>query len=298
MMKRAVTILFLGGVICAALWSIATSIANGQSRMSRYNVSFPMGKARAAYALPPVLSPQGMSKAEAAALPLVVIDAGHGGHDPGSVSPETGRHEKSVTLAVARKAAQELLASGKVRVALTRDDDRYLILEERYGIARKLGANLFISIHADSAENHEARGASIYTLSEVASDKEADKLAARENRSNLISGIDLGNQSQTVGNILIDLTQRETMDISTEFAKILQREASETGVRFRGGAHHFAGFVVLKSPDVPSVFFETGYISNKNDEAFIASDEGRDALANGIRQAVIVHFARQSRPIE
>lgn len=261
--------------------------------MSHYSVSFPLGQARAAYALPTVLSPEGVANPEN--LPLVVIDAGHGGHDPGSISPETERYEKSVTLAVARQAAEELLASGKVRVALTRDDDRYLILEERYGIARKLDANLFISIHADSAENHDARGASIYTLSEVASDKEAEKLAARENRSNLISGINLGNQSQAVGNILIDLTQRETMDISTEFAKVLQREATDTGVTFRSGAHHFAGFVVLKSPDVPSVLFETGYISNKDDEAFLASEEGRAALANGIRRAVVVHFARQSQ---
>ena len=221
--------------------------------MSHYSVSFPLGQARAAYALPTVLSPEGVANPEN--LPLVVIDAGHGGHDPGSISPET----------------------------------------ERYGIARKLDANLFISIHADSAENHDARGASIYTLSEVASDKEAEKLAARENRSNLISGINLGNQSQAVGNILIDLTQRETMDISAEFAKVLQREATDVGVTFRSGAHHFAGFVVLKSPDVPSVLFETGYISNKDDEAFLASEEGRAALANGIRRAVVVHFARQSQ---
>lgn len=295
-MKRAVTILLLGGVICAALWSIATSIATGQSQMSRYSVRFPMGKARAAYALPTIIAPQDVANAES--LPLVVIDAGHGGHDPGSISPETQRQEKAITLAVARATADALLKSGKVRVALTRDDDRYLILEERYGIARKLGANLFISIHADSAENHDARGASIYTLSEVSSDKEAEKLAARENRSNLISGIDLGKQSQAVSNILIDLTQRETMDISTEFAKVLQREASGAGVRFRSGAHHFAGFVVLKSPDVPSVLFETGYISNTEDEAFLASEDGRDALSKGVTQAVIVHFARQSRSAE
>ena len=115
-MKRAVTILLLGGVMAVAIWSIATSIAKGQSRMSHYSVSFPLGKARAAYALPTILAPEGIANAES--LPLVVIDAGHGGHDPGSISPETDRHEKTVTLAVARKAADELLASGKVRVAL------------------------------------------------------------------------------------------------------------------------------------------------------------------------------------
>lgn len=261
--------------------------------MSRYFVSYPMGEARPAYVLPPIMSPDGVANAKA--LPLVVVDAGHGGHDPGSIAPESKRYEKSVTLSVAQKIARKLLASKQVRVALTRDDDRYLILEERYGIARKLGANLFISVHADSAENKEARGATIYTLSEVASDKESEKLAARENRSNVISGIDLGKQSENVGNILIDLTQRETMDVSAESAKFLQREASDADVKFRSNAHHFAGFVVLKSPDVPSVLFETGYISNVDDEAYIASPEGQDAIAKGVRRAIIVHFARQQQ---
>lgn len=273
-------------VIAALFWWRPTG-----PQLSRYHVSLVTGKARPAYALPVIQSPQNV--ADPRNLPLVVVDAGHGGHDPGSISPATGMQEKRITLAMAQEIARALLASGKVRVALTRNDDRYLVLEERYGIARKLGANLFISVHADSAENRDATGASIYTLSDVASDREAAKFAARENRANLINGIDLGDESKAVGNILIDLTQRETMDISTDFAKLLQREAAGSGVKFRTGAHHFAGFVVLKAPDVPSVLLETGYISNVDDEAVLVSEAGRQRMANGVARAVAIHFAKQ-----
>ncbi len=292
-MRRAIILL---GAVAAALALLLIAIAVGSRNagpyLSRYRVTFDIGKAKTAYALPKIQVPMGVPRA--ATLPLVVIDAGHGGYDPGSISPDTGVQEKAVTLAIAEAAAQALLDGGKVRVALTREDDRFLVLEERYGIARKMGAKLFISIHADSAENHEARGASIYTLSEVASDQEAAKLAAKENRANVINGIDLGGQSQAVGDILIDLTQRETMDASNDFARLLQREARASGVNFRTTAHHYAGFVVLKSPDVPSVLFETGYISNKADAAMLVSGEGRQDIATGIRRAVGIYFAKKA----
>lgn len=224
--------------------------------------------------------------------PLVVIDAGHGGHDPGALNKESGTREKDVTLAIARAIRRELLKSGRVRVALTRDDDRFLVLEERYGIARRMKADLFISIHADAAENEDARGATIYTLSEVASDREAARLAARENKVDIINGVNLGAQSNDVSSILIDLTQRETMNISASFAKLLQREAAPM-VDFRTAYHRFASLVVLKAPDTPSILFETGYITNADDVRFLTSSEGQSKIARGVSKAIAIHFARQ-----
>lgn len=253
---------------------------------SRYSVTVPIGKPRPAIALPTIVGPDDPR------LPLVVIDAGHGGHDPGAISRYGGSREKDVTLAIARAIRDELVASGRVRVALTRDDDRYLVLEERFGIARRLKADLFMSIHADAAENQEARGASVYTLSEVASDREAARLAARENKSNLLNGVNLGQHSSDVSSILIDLTQRETMNVASDFARLLQREA-DTSLRFRADGHRFASFVVLKAPDTPSILFETGFISNQADAEFLTSRAGQRKIARGVRSAVQIHFARK-----
>lgn len=228
--------------------------------------------------------------------PLVVIDPGHGGVDPGAISPIDGRREKDVTLKIARAVRDELVRSGRVRVALTRDDDRFLILQERYGIARKLRGDLFISIHCDSvgagSGTTGASGASVYTLSEVASDKESAKLAARENKANIISGVNLGSTSADISSILIDLTQRETMNASANFARLLGREAQPL-IPLKPNFHRMASLVVLKAPDMPSILFETGYISNPRDAAFIDSAEGRQRIAQSIERAVEVHFARR-----
>ena len=224
--------------------------------------------------------------------PLIVIDAGHGGQDPGAISPYGQRHEKDVTLALARAIRDELVASGRVRVALTRDEDRFIDLRERAEIARRIKADLFISVHADSAPNGAARGATIYTLSEVASDREAATLAARENKADIIRGVDMGGGSQDVNLILIDLAQRESMDISAEFARRLHREASPL-FGFRPDHHRFASFVVLKAPDVPSILFESGYLTNPDDVALIHSAEGQKQIAIGLRRAIEAHFARQ-----
>ncbi len=252
----------------------------------RYSVTVPIGKPKPAVALPRIEGP------DDGRLPLVVIDAGHGGHDPGAISPHSGKREKDITLAIARAIRADLLASGRVRVALTRADDRFLILEERFGIARRLKADLFISVHADAAETETASGASIYTLSEVASDREAARLAARENKANIINGVNLSAHSGDVSAILLDLTQRETMNVASDFARLLQREASDE-VKFRTTAHRFASFIVLKAPDTPSVLFETGFISNKEDAEFLASPAGQKKVARGVRDAVQIHFARK-----
>jgi N-acetylmuramoyl-L-alanine amidase len=250
-----------------------------------HRITVPIPPAASGLTLPPVLGPRDQNR------PLVVIDAGHGGHDPGAINPQNGRREKDLTLTIARAVRDALLKTGRVRVAMTRDDDRFLILQERYGIARSLSADLFISIHADAAENADARGATVYTLSETASDREAARLATRENRADIINGVDLGRQSSAVSSILIDLTQRETMARAARFAGLLQREAAPF-MPFRTTYHRFASLIVLKAPDVPSVLLETGYVSNADDSAFLGSDEGRARVADGVARAVTVYFAR------
>jgi N-acetylmuramoyl-L-alanine amidase len=226
------------------------------------------------------------------ARPLVVLDAGHGGRDPGAISPFGGRREKDVTLAIAAAIRDALAASGRVRVAMTREDDRYLILKDRYEIARKLRADLFISIHADAAPSNDgARGATIYTLSEVASDKEAALLAEQQNRSDRLAGATLSGEAE-VDRILIDLAQRQSMNVSADFAALLKREAS-TYFPFRPEYHRFASLVVLKAPDIPSILFETGYLTNATDTAYIDSADGRRQIALGMKSAIETHFARR-----
>ncbi len=223
--------------------------------------------------------------------PLVVIDVGHGGFDPGALSAG-GTREKDITLAVARAIRDELVRGGRVRVALTREDDRFLVLQERAQIARALKADLFISVHADSAPNTRAAGATIYTLSEVASDATAARLAARENKADVINGVNLSGQPVDISSILIDLAQRETMNASARFADLLKRE-SAGAMPFRDDYHRMAGFAVLKAPDTPAILLEVGYVTNPVDVARLTSPAGRAAIAESIRKAVDVQFARR-----
>ncbi|WP_299645581.1 N-acetylmuramoyl-L-alanine amidase [Sphingomonas bacterium] len=255
----------------------------GGLRRPKYKISVPVPAATKATPLPRV---DGNDRR-----PLVVIDAGHGGVDPGAISPHTGLKEKDATLKIARAIRDELLASGRVRVALTRDNDRYILHRERFGIARRLKADLFISIHCDSAGTETATGATAYTLSEVASDKEAARLAARENKADVISGVNL-DQHADVSSILIDLAQRETINASAGFARLLGREARPL-MPVKDNFHRMASLMVLKAPDTPSVLFETGYISNRQDAEFLASDGGRERIAQSVTRAVEVHFAKR-----
>jgi N-acetylmuramoyl-L-alanine amidase len=252
----------------------------------RYEVTAPIGRGVLARGMPKIYGPADTS------LPLVVLDAGHGGHDPGAISPQIGKREKDITLAIAKSIRDELIKTGRVRVALTRDTDSFLVLQDRYGIARKMRADLFMSIHADSAENTDAHGATVYTLSETASDREAQKLASRENKADIINGVNLGGADANVSSILIDLTQRETMNVSSDFARLLLREAGPN-MRMRSDSHKFASFVVLKAPDTPSVLFETGYISNEQDAGFLSSSSGQQKIGRSVASAIQVHFARR-----
>jgi N-acetylmuramoyl-L-alanine amidase len=251
---------------------------------SRYNITIPLDPPKSGLPRPKIYGPAGR--------PLVVIDAGHGGHDPGAISPEAGKREKDITLATAKAIRDELLASGRVRVALTREDDSFIILQNRSVIARNLKADLFISIHADSAPADTASGATIYTLSEVASDREAQLLAARENRADVINGVNLGGENREIASILVDLAQRESMNASADFANLLKREAGRL-MPFRADYHRMAGFAVLKAPDIPSVLLEIGYLTNSADVSRLASTDGQKRIASGIRKAVEVHFAKR-----
>ncbi|MBX3446950.1 MAG: N-acetylmuramoyl-L-alanine amidase [Parvibaculaceae bacterium] len=219
---------------------------------------------------------------------IVVIDAGHGGVDPGALG-RSGVKEKNVTLAFARQFADELRATGRYDVHLTRDNDIFIPLRERVAIARRKQADLFISIHADAIQRPDVRGLSVYTLSETASDAEAAALARKENQSDMIAGLDLQGETPEVTGILIDLAQRETKNYSSRFARSLVDYAGQS-TKTLDPAHRFAGFVVLKAPDVPSVLVELGFLTNHEDEKLLTSSTWRAGMAKTMTRAVDRYF--------
>jgi len=249
-------------------------------------------RARASVRVPPPAPRRLPAVSGTPGRPLVVIDAGHGGVDPGATGVG-GLREKDLSLAIARSVRDALVAGGRLRAALTRDGDRFLPLRERFAVARRLKADLFVSVHCDSLGAPGASGASVYTLSEVASDREAARLARRENRADAVAGVDLGDADADVNSILIDLTQRETMNASAAFARLLGREAKGR-MPVRATFHRMASLMVLRAPDLPSVLFETGYVSDPGDAAFLNSAAGRAALAGAVRRAAEAFFARRS----
>ncbi len=224
------------------------------------------------------------------ALKVIAIDPGHGGVDPGA-SGSRGVLEKTITLAVARAIRKKLEANGGYKVILTRNSDIFVRLRDRIAIARQAGAQLFLSLHADAIRRRGVRGLSVYTLSEKASDKEAGDLAKKENKADLIAGIDLSTKSSEVTNILIDLAQRETMNQSVLFAGNLVSELRAVTKLLRN-SHRFAGFAVLKAPDVPSVLVEMGFLSNPKDSKALRQRHFHARLAGAIERAVNGYFSR------
>jgi len=228
------------------------------------------------------------------AKPIIVLDPGHGGVDPGTSSPN-GVTEKVVVLKFAEEMKKKLLATGRYEVYLTRNDDTFLPLKDRVAFAQKKGAGLFLSIHADyfPTKIDDARGATVYTLSEEASDDEARELAAKENFSDAIAGVALPDDSDgVVANILIDLAQRETQNRSVVFARSIVGELAGKTIlhtkRLRS-----AGFRVLKAPDVPSVLLELGFLSNPDDEKELTSERWRDRMADSVAEAIDDYFAER-----
>ena len=224
---------------------------------------------------------------------VVVIDPGHGGVDPGAIGI-SGTFESHVVLKAAHMVKHTLESSGRYIAMLTRSRDIYIPLRDRFRKAEKVGAELFISLHADSIKNPKIRGASVYTLSENASDKEAEALATKENRSDIIAGIDLTQQSDTVASVLISLRQRHTKDQSAHFARFMVDNLRKS-VRLLRNTHRFAGFAVLKSPDVPSVLVELGYLSNRTDEKLLKSKKYRTKISKAMLRAIDAYFERKER---
>ncbi|KPF52900.1 N-acetylmuramoyl-L-alanine amidase [Novosphingobium sp. AAP1] len=290
--RLVIAALFVVPLLVLAVWArVMLGIgAGGAGRDPAYVVHVALPDGTRPIDLPPVLGPADASR------PLVVIDAGHGGHDPGA-SGEGSLREKQLTLALALALRDALLAQGHVRVALTRSDDRFLALEERSGIAQRLHADLFLSIHADSAPSADAGGATVYTLSDRGSDAVADALARRENSADMVNGVALQGRSSAVNSILVDLSRREMRTRSIHLADLILREG-QGAIRFHVDPRREAAFVVLKSLDLPSALMEAGYISNQADAAAMTDKAWRDRFAKAVAGAIAIFLAEQeSRPL-
>lgn len=274
----------LGMAITAVALSLAVGIFALASRSSDA-----AAQASLTVNLPPPVNDRIYAGPTAKGRPIVVIDAGHGGRDPGAGSVSGQVREKELTLVLARALRDELVKRGRVRVAMTRDDDRYLTLEDRAGVARRLNAAMFMSIHIDSAPNPLARGASVYSLSDVASDAEAARLAARENASG-----GAGTRTGSVEAMLSDLAMRTQMAASADLAARLVNKAAGR-VELRPNPHRFAAFHVLRRADTPAVLFEAGYLSNADDELMLREPAERAKMVLALAQAVEADVAAHAR---
>ncbi len=283
-----------GAAVAGAL-TVAALLLAGADRSGAAAADQPpatVGEARAGsltVALPAAVSDRIYALPSAAGRPIVVIDPGHGGSDPGATSVSGQVYEKDLTLALARELRDTLVVRGRVRVAMTREDDRYLTLDQRAAVAQRLGASTFISLHMDSAPNPLARGATIYSLSDVASDAEAASAAAADNR-----GGQTDSPRGTVAAMLSDLAIRDQMNASAEFAT---RVAGKSAGRFelRPQPHRFADFHVLRRAAAPAILFEAGYISNADDELLLRDPVHRKAIVLALAQAIEADVATRSR---
>ncbi|MDQ0393787.1 N-acetylmuramoyl-L-alanine amidase [Labrys monachus] len=227
-------------------------------------------------------------------LPVVVVDPGHGGIDAGATSRD-GAQEKNIVLAFAKILARKINDTGRYRAVLTRDDDTFITLMGRIQFARANKASLFISVHADTLHDpFGVRGATIYTLSDKASDTESARYAEKENKADAIAGVDLASEPGDVADILIDLTRRETKSFSNRFANVLIDEF-RSAATLNKNPHRSAGFLVLTAPDIPSVLLELGYLSSRDDVKLLTSDGWRDHAADAVLTAVDAFFAERRR---
>ncbi|CAM4029258.1 N-acetylmuramoyl-L-alanine amidase [Novosphingobium lubricantis] len=270
----------------AVLWAFVTS---GVAPITPpYVIRLSMPGSEGLIGLPPIEGPRDASR------PLVVIDAGHGGHDPGA-SGSAGEREKDLTLLLAQSLRDALLAQGRVRVALTRETDRFLALDERADIARRLSADLFVSVHADAAQTDAARGASVYTLSDKGSDALAEAIASRENSADAVNGVALADKGAVVTSILVDLARRDMRVRSRRFAELVMREG-RGAIGFHDDRQREAAFVVLKSLDLPSVLIEAGFISNGTDARSMRDRAWRKRFATALARAIGIFLAEEQGP--
>lgn len=224
--------------------------------------------------------------------PVIILDPGHGGQDSGAISVH-GVYEKNIVLAVGKELRNLLENSGQYTVRMTRDKDVFIPLRDRVRFARKQNGDLFMSLHADSIRSADVTGASVYTLSEKASDKEAEKLAERENKSDLIAGVNLSNQENDVTSILIDLASRETMNQSRFLANTIVKNLDNGGVDVLDRSpHRSAGFAVLKALDIPSALVEMGYLTNEQEAKKLSSPEHHKKIARALKASIDDYFTR------
>jgi N-acetylmuramoyl-L-alanine amidase len=255
-----------------------SAAAPGEARQSSLTVD-----------LPPPANDRIYGAPDARGRPIVVIDAGHGGRDPGARSVSGEVAEKDLTLAFARELRDKLVERGRVRVALTRDSDQYLTLDDRAAVAQRLDAAMFVSLHMDSAANPLARGASVYSLSDVASDAEAARFAAQEN-----AGFTAGEGNGSVDSILSELAMRAQMSASADLAtRLVKRSAGR--FELRPEPHRFAAFHVLRRAGAPAVLFEAGYLSNADDELLLRDPRHRSDIVLALAQAIEADVAARAR---
>ncbi len=225
-------------------------------------------------------------------IPTIVIDAGHGGKDPGTIGNFARTKEKNITLSYAKELAKQLMNTGRYRVYLTRNNDYFISLRQRVERARKIKADIFISLHANSAADSSVSGFSLYTLSENSSDKQAELLAQKENRSDIIAGIDFSNASYDIMKTLIDLSQRESKNSSANFAAITVKLIKKSDIKILQNSHRFAGFAVLTAPDMASILLELGYLSNKNEEKLLNNIFYKRQVAKILVEAIDEYFSK------
>jgi N-acetylmuramoyl-L-alanine amidase len=268
-----------------------SEFARLQDRLARE--SAPETEMRSAALVPPPLQPQQvpMRKSGTSRKYTIVIDPGHGGEDPGAIGAG-GIREKNLTLQVAKELQRQLEETGRYKVVLTRKTDVYIRLRERVAFSRRAKGDLFVSIHADKIGRKNVRGASIYTLSEKASDSETARLAEQENNSGVVAGVDLAAESQDVADILLDLAMREKMNESKLLGKYVEEAFINNSVRLLPNSHRAAGFAVLKAPDVPSVLIETGFLSNADEAKLLTSPQFQRKIAGAIVGGIDAYFRK------
>lgn len=255
-----------------------------------YVLRIPLATPQDSLQLPVIAGPEGPQ------YPLILIDPGHGGFDFGATG--SGYKEKDIVLGLALDLRKRLLEAGDLRVAMTRDGDRFIPLEERRDLARQLGADLFLSIHADSAgDKSDVTGASIYTLSGEASSRAAAAFAARENSAGQVNGVKLNGSARNVDDILVELSRRRAMEQSRRFANLVERSGDGL-IRFHPQVQRSASLEVLRSPEVPSVLFEAGFVTNSGDAARLASAAGKQNFAQALASAVRAYFVTWQNPIQ
>lgn len=220
--------------------------------------------------------------------PTVVIDPGHGGVDPGATGV-SGLLEKNIALDYAKELRRQLEATGRFRVVMTRDRDVFLKLRDRIKVAHQANGDLFVSLHANIHNSRKIKGFSVYTLSEKSSDVEARNLAAKENKADIIAGFDLSEQTEVVRDILIDLAQRESKNQGNQFAADVVDEVGQVA-NLLGNPHRYAGFAVLKSPTIPSVLVEIGYLSNRAEEKRLRDESYRKKLMSALSRSISNYF--------